>query len=166
MVALNQRQPQVNYDLFYEVATRQFQDQMSRIDTANVRIGVFLSVATVLLGLSAALAVRTNANQPLYAIIPWGLAVASYIALSVFSILSYRARTWRGGPDLTTLEQRCASRDENENKQWLGEEYNNAFYYNEIQLTSKVKQGNWALWLLPAEATFLALALLLPALLN
>jgi len=166
MVDSSRRQPRANYDLFYEVAKERFRDQMSRIDTADEKVRVFLSIATVLFGLSAALAVRTNVNQPQYAIILWALAGVSYIGISVFSILSYHPRSWEGGPDLVALEQRCTSKDENENKQWLGEEYNDALYDNEIQLQRKVKLGDWAIKLLPAESTFLALALLLPVILD
>ena len=163
MVALRRKEPQVNYDLFCEVARERFQHQMSRIDAADEKVGVFLGVATVLLGLCTALGMRAHVTQqPIYAFILWGMGVATYITLSVFSVLSYRTRKWLAGPDLKTLEERCNSYNENENKQWLGEEYNESLYYNEIQLEKKVRRGDLTTRSLPVEATCLALALFLP----
>lgn len=148
--------------VFYEIAVARLQDQMSRIDAADTKVGNLLAVATVLLGLCVALAGYTNLNQVQCSLVFWGLALITYIVISIFAALSYRPREWSYRPDLATLKGLCGSYDETSAKIWVGEECMESLRANEIKLKTKVKWGDWIIQLLPAEAIFLALALLLP----
>lgn len=152
----SQSSPQV----FYDVAMSRLEAQMNRMEAIDRKLASLIGFASVIIAVFAA-ALQLGEAVPLCAIVPLGLAGATYIALMVFALRAYKFRKWSFRPNLDDLSEYCVKYDDLTMRKWVAQECICSYRKNEEKLILKTSDGRRIIRLLTAETTLLIIAVVL-----
>lgn len=131
------------------------------IDAVDTKTNVILGFASVVLVILAGFFSVEPSKWQGTSLVLFLLALSSYIALVILSILSYKVRGWSYRPDPATLIEHCQDNNcsSDDIRAWVTSECKSACYDNLAMLKKKSKLTNLVIYLFAAETVLLAFGL-------
>jgi hypothetical protein len=144
-----------------EVIEHRLDTLWNAVDAIDTKTNVILGFASVVLVILAGFFSVEPSKWQGPSLVLFLLALSSYIALVVLSILSYRIRGWSYKPDPATLVEHCQdnNRSADDIRAWVIDECKSACYDNLDILKEKSKLTNLVIYLFATETVLLALGL-------
>jgi hypothetical protein len=153
--------PEAKFTIACEVIEHRLDILWNAIDAIDTKTNVILGFASVVLTILAGFFSLEPSKWQALSLFLFFLALLSYIALVIVSILSYRIRGWSYRPNPATLIEHCQDNNYSADdvRAWVASECKSACYDNLAMLKKKSELTNLVIYLFAAETVLLAFGL-------
>jgi len=159
---LNIDETQSSPKVFYEVALKKLDEQMSRIEAVDRKVSSIIGFASIIIAvLTSALKLSEPEKLSFCVITLLFLSCLVYIFLIFFSIRAYRFLTWDMRPNLEKLQEYSLTYNDLAMRYWVARECVTSYRINENNLSAKTSDARKAMYLLVIETILLVVAMYL-----
>jgi hypothetical protein len=147
-------------DVYFEVALRQLDEQLQRVDSLDSKSAACVVFAATVLPVFGALLGLTAMRPPPAAIVLFVIAGAVFGGLAHSAYRAFKVQSWSVRPDPMTMKTHSTSGeyDEASMRMWVADEFLRSIEHNEPLLKEKARSLRWTIVLLAMEASILAIA--------
>ena len=152
---------EAKFTIACEVIEHRLSIVWNAVDAIDTKTNVILGFASVILVVLVGFFSFESSKWEAPSLALFFLALLSYVALVVVSILSYRIKGWSYRPDPATLIKHCQDNNYSADdiREWVVSECGSACYDNLAMLQKKSKLTNLVLYLFTTETVLLAFGL-------
>jgi hypothetical protein len=145
----------------YDTVERRLATIWNAIDAIDTKTNIILGFASVVLAVLVGFFSTDPNRWQTFSLVLFFIALLSYIALVILSVLSYRVAGWSYRPDPNTLMKHCkdGNHSVNDIREWVIDECTLACNDNLAQLQKKAHMTNLVLYLFATETVLLVIGL-------